>query len=71
MTTKFDQEMYARIKGKKNEPLSSIGQKRLRVTDKEKEKVTVERGSSTLTLDEGHTTSPSVPIEEVVLPLKK
>ena len=71
MTTKFNQEMYARNKGKKNEPLSSIGQRRLRVTDKEKEKVTVERGSSTPTLDEGHTASPGISIEEVVLPLKK
>ena len=63
--------MYARIKGKKNEPLSSIGQRRLRVTDKEKEKVTAKRGSSTPNLDEGRAASPSVSIEEVVLPLKK
>ena len=63
--------MYARIKGKKNEPLSSIGQRRLRVTDKEKEKETVERGSSTPTLDEGRAASPGVSIEEVVLPLRR
>ena len=71
MTTKFNQEMYARIKGKKNKPLSSIGQRRLRVTDKEKEKETVERGSSTPTLDEGRAASPGVSIEEVVLPLRR
>ena len=71
MTTKFNQEMYARIKGKKNKPLSSIGQRRLRVTDKEKEKETVERGSSTPTLDEGRVASPGVSIEEVVLPLRR
>ena len=71
MTTKFKQEMYARIKGKKNKPLSSIGQRRLRVTDKEKEKETVERGSSTPTLDEGRAASPGVSIEEVVLPLRR
>ena len=49
MTSKFNKEMYDKIKGKKNEPLSSIGQKRLRITDKEKEKEkeVVERGSST------------------------
>ena len=71
MTTKFNQEMYARIKGKKNKPLSSIGQRRLRVTDKEKEKEMVERGSSTPTLDEGRAASPGVSIEEVVLPLRR
>ena len=49
MTTKFNQDMYAKIKGKKNEPLSNIGQRKLRIVDKEKEKEkeTVERGSST------------------------
>ena len=38
MTSKFNKEMYRKIKEKKNEPLSSIGQKKLRFTDKEKEK---------------------------------
>ena len=73
MTSKFNKEMYAKIKGKKNEPLSAIGQKVLRITDKEKEKETVERVSSTPApdLDEGQTTSPDVSIEEVVRPLKK
>ena len=32
MTTKFNQEMYASLRAKKNEPLSSIGQKWPRVT---------------------------------------
>ena len=55
MTTKFNKEMYKKIKEKKNEPLSHIGQRRLRITDKEKEKEVVERGSSipALDLDEG------------------
>ena len=55
MMRKFNKDMYTKIKAKKNEPLSSIGQKTLRITDKEKEreKEVVERGSSTLTLDEG------------------
>ena len=53
MTTKFNKEMYKKIKEKKNEPLSNIGQRRLRITDKEKEKEkeTVEKGSSTPALD--------------------
>ena len=37
MTTKFNQEMYARMKAKKNEPLSNIGQRRLKVVEKDKE----------------------------------
>ena len=55
MTSKFNKEMYKKIKEKKNEPLSSIGQKKLRFTDKErekeKEKEMVERGSSTPILE--------------------
>ena len=53
MTTKFYQEFYAQIKAKKNEPLSSIGQWRLRVVENEKEKEVTKKGSSTLALDEG------------------
>ena len=65
--------MYAKIKAKKNEPLSSIGQKTLRITDKEKEreKEVVERGSSTPTLDEGRTASLAVSLEEVPAPKKR
>jgi len=75
MTTKFNKEMYAKIKGKKNEPLSNIGQSRLRIVDKEKEKEkeTVEKGSSTpaLDLDEGQVVSPGVLVEEVIRLSKK
>ena len=66
MTTKFNQELYAKIKAKKNEPLSSIGMRRLRVVEKEKEKEVMKKGSSTPTLDEGRVTSPGIPIEEIV-----
>ncbi|KAK9997050.1 hypothetical protein SO802_021736 [Lithocarpus litseifolius] len=34
MTTKFNQSMYARIRVKKNEPLSNLGAKTVRVTEK-------------------------------------
>ena len=75
MMTKFNKEMYKKIKEKKNEPLSNISQRRLRITDKEKEreKETVERGSSTPTLDleEGQAASPGISVEEVARPLKK
>ena len=73
MTSKFSKDMYAKIKAKKNESLSSIGQKTLRITDKEKEKEkeAAKRGSSTPTLDEGRTTSPAISIEEVPAPKRQ
>ena len=58
------------MKAKKNKPLSSIGQCRLRVVEKEKDKEAVKKGSFTLTLDEGRAASSGVSIEEVV-PLSK
>ena len=58
------------MKAKKNKPLSSIGQCRLKVIEKEKDKEAAKKGSSTPTLDEGRATSSSVSIEEVV-PLSK
>ena len=79
MTSKFNKEMYRKIREKKNEPLSNIGQRKLRFTDKDKEKEKerekeiVERGSSTpvLELEKGQAASPSVSVEEVTCPLKK
>ena len=77
MTPKFNKEMYKKIREKKNEPLSSIGQNKLRFTNKEKEKEKereiVERGSSTpiLELVDGQEASPGVLVEEVARPLKK
>ena len=34
MTTKFNKDMYARMRGKKDEPLSAIGTKSVRNTDR-------------------------------------
>ena len=34
MTTKFNQGMYAQIRPKKNKPLSNLGTKNVKVTDK-------------------------------------
>ena len=34
MTTKFNKDMYARIRNKKDEPLSAIGTKFVRITDR-------------------------------------
>ena len=73
MTSKFNKDMHTKIKAKKNEPLSSIGQKTLRINDKEREreKEVVERGSPTPTLDEGRTASPAIFPEEVPAPKKR
>ena len=71
MTTKFKQELYTQIKAKKNEPLSSIGQQRLRVVKKEKEKEVTEKGSSTPAQDEGHAATPGASFEEITPRAKK
>ena len=34
MTTKFNKDMYARMRGKKDKPLSALGTKSVRITDK-------------------------------------
>lgn len=67
MTTKFNQEFYACIKAKKNEPLLSVSQHRSRLTDKEKEKEkeNAEKGSSTLVVDESRVASSALSVEEV------
>ena len=36
--TKFNKDLYAKMKAKKNEPLSNIGQRRLKITNKKKKK---------------------------------
>ena len=77
MTSKFNKEMYKKIREKKNEPLSNIGQKKLRFTDKEKEKEKekemVEKGSSTTIseLVDGQEASLGISVEEVAHPFKR
>ena len=34
MMTKFNKDMYARMRGKKDEPLSALGTKSVRITDR-------------------------------------
>ena len=34
MTTKFNKDMYARMRNKKDKPLSAIGTKSIRITDR-------------------------------------
>ena len=71
MTTKFNQELYARIKAKKNEPFFNIDQRRVRVVEKKKEKEVTDKGSSTLALEEGQVASLTISIEEIIPPSKK
>ena len=71
MTTKFNQEFYARIKAKKNEPLSSIGQRSLRFVENEKEKEATEKSLSTPALDEGRVASSALSVEEITPHAKK
>ena len=59
------------MKAKRNEPLSSISQRRLRVVKKEKDKEVAKKGSSTPAVDKGCATSPGVSIEEVTPLVKK
>ena len=71
MTTKFNLELYAHIKVKKNETLSSISQQRVRVIEKEKEKEVAEKGSSTPIPEEGWVASLTVSVEEITPRSKK
>ena len=71
MMTKFNQKLYAWIKAKKNEPFSSIGQRRVRVVEKEKEKEVTEKCSSTPVPKEGWAASPIVSIKEITPHAKK
>ena len=66
MTTNFNQEFYAWIKAEKIESLSSIGQCKLRVVEKEKEKEAAEKGSSTPALEEGWVASLALSVNEIV-----
>ena len=60
MTTKFNQEMYAKLRARKNEPLSSIDQKPLRVT-----KEVVETTTSTPIASNPKTYPPSISFKEI------
>ena len=65
MMTKFNQGMYAKMRAKKNKPLSNLGKKRLHV---------VEKGASVappaLVIEPTRTASPATSVEEIT-PLQK
>jgi len=63
MTTKFNQGMYAWMRAKKNEPLSSLRAKTIRVT--EKEGPLTAATPSTPTTKAARTASPVTLVEEI------
>ena len=67
ITTKFSQEMFAKMKGKMKEPLSSTGQKR----PKASEKKTAEKTSSAPIIQQPRTASPTISLEELTPRPKK
>ena len=72
MTTKFNKDMYAKIRAKKDEPLSNIGKKTVRITRRGSPAVPatsitpVASGAKTT-----RTASPSTSIEELPTPASK
>ena len=63
MTTKFNQGMYARMRAKKNEPLSNLGAKIVRVMDKGA--FVALAPPITLGIEMMRTASPATSIEEI------
>ena len=63
MTTKFNKDMYAWMRNKKDEPLSAIGTKFVRITDRGALILAVLPSSSTPVM--GGTTSPTPLLEEL------
>ena len=72
MTTKFNKDMYAKMRAKKDEPLLNIGKKKVRITGRGSPAVSatsitpVASGAETT-----RTASPSTSIEELPTPASK
>ena len=63
MTTKFNKDMYARMRGKKDEPLSAIRTKSVRITDRGVPILSALPSSPTSAPAKG--TSPTLSVEKV------
>ena len=63
MTTKFNKDMYARMRGKKDEPLSALGTKSIHITDRGVPILATLSSSPTSTPAKGASPTPSM--EEV------
>ena len=72
MTTKFNKDMYAKMKAKKDEPLSNIGKKTVHVTGKGSSGVPVTSITPVVSgAETTRTTSPSTSVEELPTPVSK
>ena len=72
MTTKFNKDMYAKMKAKKDEPLSNIGKKTVHVTGKGSSGVLATSVTPVISSAEmTRITSPSTSIEELPTPVSK
>ena len=72
MTTKFNKDMYAKMRAKKDEPLSNIGKKTVRVTGKGPSIVPVASVTPVISgAKMTRTASPSTSIEELPTPISK
>ena len=72
MTTKFNKDMYAKMRAKKDEPLSNIGKKTVRVTGKGPSIVPVASVTPVISSAKmTRTASPSTSIEELPTPISK
>ena len=72
MTTKFNKDMYAKMRSKKDEPLSSIGKKGVRVTGKGPSVTPVTSATPIVSAVETvRTASPATSVEEIPLPPRR
>ena len=72
MTTKFNQDMYAKMRSKKNEPLSNLGKRTMCVTGKGPPVTPAAPVAPTvLGTDTMRTASPATLVEEFTTPISK
>ena len=72
ITTKFNKDMHAKMRSKKDEPLSSIGKKRVRVTGKGPSVTPVTSATPIVsTVETVRTASPATSKEEIPTPSLK
>ena len=72
MTTKLNKDMYAKMRSKKDEPLSNIGKKGVRVTGKGPLVTPVTSATPIVSgVETVRTTSPATSVEEIPTPSSK
>ena len=72
MTTKFNKDMYTKMRAKKDEPLSNIGKKTVRITGRGSPAVPITSITPVVSgAETTRTASPSTSIEELLTPASK